>query len=333
MPTVDSSVYYDCRRDIAEGFPLIMVIGGRGIGKTYSGLDYIREEKQKFIYLRNSQKELDISCSELGNPYKAINLDKGSNYQFESSEGFALCYDKSAEVKTPVGYGAALSTFSNLRGVDMSDCDITLFDEFLQLNRSMKKQADYFFNFYETVNRNRELRGKPPMKVLMFSNSVTLNNPILSAMGLIPIITNMIKTGQQRQRIREKGLMVVMPKQNALVEAKSQTFLYRLTEGSEYYDHALGNEFVNDSFTHIKKRDIAEYTPLCGYDTMYIYRHKSNGMYYVSRSRASCDVFDKDSMLMFMRQFGLEIRLAIMDGKIEYCDYSAKMYLTTMLIK
>ena len=66
----------------------------------------------------------------------------------------------------------ALSTFGNLRGVDFSDVDMIFFDEFVpQKNaRPIKAEAEAFFNLYETVNRNRELDGRPPVRVLMLSN-------------------------------------------------------------------------------------------------------------------------------------------------------------------
>ena len=42
---------------------LLIVIGGRGIGKTYSALSFLLENQEKrFIYMRNTVTQLD-ECS------------------------------------------------------------------------------------------------------------------------------------------------------------------------------------------------------------------------------------------------------------------------------
>ena len=48
----------------------------------------------------------------------------------------------------------------------------------------MKNKFMLFFNLYETVNRNRELEGKEPVKVYMLSNSTSLDNEILAELSI-----------------------------------------------------------------------------------------------------------------------------------------------------
>mgnify|MGYP006974673813 FL=1 len=51
--------------------PFTFIVGGRGIGKTYSAEDYcITNYPGKFLYLRNTGIQLKESCSAFGNPFK-----------------------------------------------------------------------------------------------------------------------------------------------------------------------------------------------------------------------------------------------------------------------
>ena len=61
--------------------PISIVIGGRGIGKTYSTISFLMESGEKFIYLRNTDVQLKESASDFGNPFKRWNLDHGRNIE------------------------------------------------------------------------------------------------------------------------------------------------------------------------------------------------------------------------------------------------------------
>ena len=59
---------------------LSIIIGGRGIGKTYGALDYLIRNKKRFIYMRNTKTQIAESASEFGNPFKRLNKDRGQAY-------------------------------------------------------------------------------------------------------------------------------------------------------------------------------------------------------------------------------------------------------------
>ena len=54
-----------------------------------------------------------------------------------------IIYEDIDEDPKVIGYGVALSTFENLRGVDLSDVNYVLFDEFCEL---IKSSLMSFFN-------------------------------------------------------------------------------------------------------------------------------------------------------------------------------------------
>lgn len=310
-----------------------IIIGGRGIGKTYSALDYIINTGQPFIYMRNTDVQLKECITSFGNPFKRWNTDHNRIVYFKSEKSHSLIYEdkEDQEIIQPIGYGLALSTFENLRGVDLSDVKIVLFDEFIEKRSLTFKQFESFVSFYETVNRNRELLGEDPLQVILLSNSQSLNNPILAGYGLIPIIENMIRTGQKEYR--KPGLYLSLP-ESEVSEAKKATANYQLINGTKIADEALNNKFAFDSFYGIKKRTLAEYVPVLQIDDVYLYRHKSSGILYASHKQAqNIKVFSsRDNLTAFLRAYGRRLMDAASTGKLEYEDFIIKSQLLDIII-
>ena len=300
-----------------------IIIGGRGIGKTYSALTYIINTGKPFIYLRNTDVQLKECLTGFGNPFKRWNKDHNKEIFFKSEKGHSLIYDPDLEDGQPIGYGLALSVFENLRGVDLSDVEYVLFDEFIEKRALSFRQFECFISFYETVNRNRELLGENPLQCILLSNSQKLANPILAGYNLIPIIENMIRTGQQEYR--NKGLYINLP-QSSVSELKKQTANYQLINGTKVADEALNNAFAFDSFYGIKKRNISEYIPICQIDDIYIYRHKSKTLLYACHSQAqNVPVFSsRDNLTAFIRAYGFKLLDAASKGFLEYADFVTK---------
>ena len=317
--------------------PFSAFIGGRGIGKTYSTIDALTDPElmhgKKFIYLRNTDKQIKTCASKFGNPFKRWNKNNNRNIEIESEdehynivEKFYTKNSKGKDVLDHVdffGYAAGLSTFENLRGVDLSDIDYVFFDEFIELKRLKFNQAATFASFYETVNRNRELLGEDPLKVIMLSNSQKLDNPILVYLNLVTVIENMMSL--DRQLTRGKNYLICLP-ESEVSEEKKETVLYQMIKGTAYYDQAIENKFSNDSFYGIRKCKIIEYVPLCKIDDLYIYRHKSAGKLYITFTRsANVPTFSsKDQRLLFMKTYGLKIIELYVTGKVNFENFTVK---------
>lgn len=316
--------WYEIRERADNLRALNFIIGGRGIGKTYGTLDYIINSGKIFIYLRNTEIQLQESSTEFGNPFKRWNRDHDRNIVIKSERKHCMIYDFTAEDQPRlIGYAAALSTFSNLRGVDLSDVDLVIFDEFIERRTLAFQQFEAFANFYETVSRNRELLGEDPLQVFLLSNAQKLDNPILAGYGIIPIIEQMMKTG--RQEYVSDNLFIELP-HGEVSEAKRATVNYRLTEGTDYYNETINNLFAHDSFAEIKKRPISEYTPICALDDMYIWRHKSGNDYYVCRTSSNkVPVYSsKDSLSAFLRRYRIPFGVAAAEHKIFFSEFLIK---------
>ena len=315
--------WYDIEKVAHKLTAINIIIGGRGIGKTYSALSYVIKSGKPFIYLRNTDVQLKECITSFGNPFKRWNLDHDRNIYFKSEKSHANIYDADDDSGQPIGYGLALSTFENLRGVDLSDVEYVLFDEFIEKRSLSFRQFECFISFYETVNRNRELIGEQPLCCILLSNSQKLSNPILAGYGMIPVIENMIRTGQKE--FKKKGLYLSLPS-SEVSNMKRDTLNYTLINGSKIADEALNNAFAFDSFYGVKKQRLDEYVPMVQIDDLYIYRHKSSGQLYVCSSQAqNIPVFSsRDNITAFLRAYGRKLMDAAASGKMYYSDFVTK---------
>lgn len=312
--------FYDIRDYLGDLRGISIIIGGRGIGKTYSALSFVIENKKPFMYIRNTMIQLQESASDFGNPFKKLNTDKGWNISMKMSKQHADILDAEGNI---IGYGAALSTFNNLRGVDLSDIKWVIFDEFIELRPLTFDQWKSFQHFYETVNRNRELFGEEPLKCILLSNSQSLNNPILIGYDLVGVIEGMISGGQQKYK---RGNIFLQLPESEISDLKKQTANYQMLKGTKIYEEALNNKFAHDSFYGVKKRNINEYKCICKVDDMYLYKHKSTGRFYVCTTQAlNVREFDtKNNGILWYREFGRYLILDYSRGLVEFSDFTTK---------
>lgn len=322
--------WYDIKKVERKLSAVNIIIGGRGIGKTYSTLSYIMEQEQPFIYLRNTDVQLKECITSFGNPFKRWNIDHSRDIFFKSEKSHALIYDNDREDGQPIGYGLALSTFENLRGVDLSDVRYVLFDEFIEKRSLSFKQFECFVSFFETVNRNRELLGEDPLCCILLSNSQKLENPILAGYGLIPVIENMIRNGQKEYK--KPGLYLSLP-DSSVSELKRNTVNYTLINGTKIADEALNNAFAFDSFYGIKKHNLNEYVPVLQIDDIYIYKHKTSSRLYACMTQAqNIPVFNsRDNLTAFLRAYGRKLFDAAAKGYLNYSDFVTKTLLLDII--
>lgn len=309
--------------------PLTIFIGGRGIGKTYSTISYVVESKELFLYLRNTQIQVEECASTMGNPFLSYNTDHDRNIKLVAEKKHYLIVegrpdpeDPDKEIQVLLGYAASLSTFENLRGVDMSNVKYVIFDEFIEKRTLTFDQFDSFSHMYETVSRNRELKGEKPLICFLLSNSQSLFNPILEGYDLVGQIEMMMNHHQDSHT--DQDYFICLCSNQEVSERKKDTALYRLTKNSHIYRENIENNFVNDDFTDVQKQNIQEFIPLCSYEGMYIYKHKSLPVYYVCWITATCKSYSEKTRMLFMRSFGMNMREAVSTGRCMYSDMSVK---------
>lgn len=319
--------WYNIRAERRRWKPLNIIISSRGIGKTYSTLLYLVEEcSGEFLYLRNTDVQIKTCSSEFGNPFKAINKNTGREIWIKGRKECGYIY----EGETLRGYASALSTFENMRGVDLSGVTDVIFDEFIEKAPLRFDQFSAFLNFYETVNRNRELTGGEPLRVFMLSNAQRLSSPILAGFGLIPTIEEMIKTRQTNYSTKE--IWLSLPR-SEVSEAKKKSVLYQAANGTRYYSEAIENKFANDSFSGISKRNLNEYKPICSIDGYYIYKHKSDGSIYICTIPGSVqNHYDsRINSILLLRGLYPQLALAYAEERLFFDSFTTRTYIIDLI--
>lgn len=296
MKLYDNNGYVNIPEVLKHEATFIFIYGGRGTGKTYGSLKEMIEGKHHFIYMRRLAAQTDIVKKESMQPYKTLNDDMGWSIQpFPINKYISAFYESDVNEDgkvIPVGeqHGllTSLSTFSNLRGVDGSDIDTIILDEFIpELNeRPIKGEADALFNAYETINRNRELKGEDPVKLLCLANSNRIDNPLFMELKLVRKAEKIRQEGKEYLYDPKRKMLLIDLYKSQISEAKSDTALYQLTKGTEFYEMAIRNSFINEERGRIETRPIKEYRPVVSIGEITIYKHKSRREYYVTTFRS-----------------------------------------------
>lgn len=284
MNLYDPSGYANIGGILETGIPFIFITGARGVGKTYGALEDCVEKGLRFMFMRRTQAQADLACNPDFSVFKPLNADKGWDIIPERVSKYNSAFIRRDNGHNEiVGYSCALSTVSNMRGFDASDIDLLIYDEFIpeKHERPIKNEPQALLNAYETMNRNRELKGKKPIQFLGLANSNDISNPYFEYLGLIRIADKMQRKGNDIYRDDKRGLMLIMMHRSPISKKKANTALYKLTRGTDFNDMALENEFfVNRQY--IKSLPLVEFNPKCKIGELCIYRHKSNNTLYAT---------------------------------------------------
>lgn len=289
---------------IGTGYPYIFITGGRGTGKTFGALAYERQHSrpgERFMFLRRTQTQIDLLNKPEFSPFKAIDEALGTHTVTRSVSKYnGAFYDGTlqddgsvAPQGPPLGYTAALSTFSNLRGFDASDCVRILYDEFIPQpqERPIKEEAAALWNCYETVNRNRELSGRPPVQLICMANSNVLGNPIFLDLKLVRQAEKMRAAGRETWTDDKRGILMVLLLRSPISDSKRRTALYKLQEGSEFSRMALDNDFASEERSAGGNIPLRELVPVVAVGEICVYRVKSGGYYVSGHKSGSPETF------------------------------------------
>lgn len=271
-------------KDIWEDprYPFSFIVGARGIGKTFGGLEWLIGQEKKFILLRLTQAESELIATPEANPFKPLGRQYEDRVTFKKVDKNSTAIFLDGDLK---GMIMALSTFAKIRGADFSDYDFIYFDEFIP-EKHIKKIAhcgEALKNCYETVNRNRELQGRPPVKLVCAANAMNFNNDILIEFGITDPIHKMLEHDQEFYFDESRGLMICYPQHSPISEKKKETALYKLK--GRYNEMALDNVFREYYDGNIRSMNLKGFKPMYIFGELCFYRSlNSDRIWYISRT-------------------------------------------------
>lgn len=285
---INASVLVNCPA------PFVVAVGGRGIGKTYGVMRELLHRQQPFIYLRRTQVQIDACKVQELSPFAAICRDENRHIESRTISKYVAGFvEVCGELETLRAIGLALSTFANVRGFDASGYEYVVFDEFIpeKHERPIPYEGEAFLNVLETVNRNRELQGRQPVKVIMLSNANKLDSPILQAIGALAPLDKMTRTGKEWGRFYDGALEVFRYIDSPISQRKRESALYRLSQSEDFNAMSLENSFGAESYYNVCSMPLREYEPVASTQGITVYRHKSNGTYYIVAGGKSENIY------------------------------------------
>ena len=326
------SGYLNFKYILGLDVPFIFIVGGRGTGKTYGALKFAHDSKKRFMFMRRTQKQIKMLKKPAFNPFKKLSENEHLNIDMVSSDEVTIILEHLEEYEEILGYACAVSDIANMRGIDASDVDLLIYDEFIPLanERVQRGEETGFLDIYESISRNRELDGNKPLQVLALANSNEMANPIFMELNLVRVGEQMKRKGKDLYIDANRGVAIIYLDKSPISEKKKETALYKLLgETSNYAKMSLDNEFVIEDEELIKSRPIKEFKPLVNIGELYIYKHKSKKEYYgTSFKSGACQYINADSKgcEKFRKKY-VNLWYAYVDGRFLFEDYlSLKLF-------
>lgn len=321
-------------QDTKDKVNVYIIIGGRRLGKTFSMLRGLSINRVPHMYVRRTDSDIDNTLTATKNPYKAINRQYNTDIRIiadKKDKNIMLFEDDEPVAK--LGIASSVSTSGSVRGADLEDVVYLLYDEFINLkptNTIKRKEAQLFFDLYDTANNDRDIRGKEPLKAILLSNANTTEDGIIRSLNIGQEIYNMIKENRNYCYIESKKIYIAMlPDTNEITQQREKSAIGALINGTEYGSMAMKNNFVGAYFGDIvEKVNFQWFQCVFCYEDIYFYKSKEDGHYYLSKRKNTLKkdrYYKSENHKKFLRDWGMQLRYQYELNMIEYADYDIKL--------
>lgn len=255
---IEKSLYYNLDNIQARNATYNFIVGGRGIGKTYSLKRYVINSFIKtgaqFILLRRYKGELSTRSTfyaDLIGEFDGYGMRiKGDEFQITRNPA-----DTKPTWET-MGFAVALSISSQKKSVAYPKVETIMYDEFIierGVVQYLKNEHIVMNDFYSTVDR---YKGKT--KVFFLANSIGIMNPYFIEYGIEP--------DREWVRMRNGFICAHFPDDEDFKSAVRETAFGKFIAGSEYETYAVNNEF-KDNGTNLLGRKTESSTYYATIDT------------------------------------------------------------------
>lgn len=343
-----NSDYYEIREDLAE-YPdawCYLIYSKRGPGKTYSTLRMVIEDNITFIYIKRTNKDVDFMCSGGKkntkiepvdvSPFKPLHRDMGERFNLRAvkiDEGFAGFFrvdEDNEPFGLPIGYIISLNAIGDIKGFDLSECDIIIFDEFIPKpwERVKRTEGDSLLDLYMTVTRDRKKRGKKDIKLICLANATSIANPLFKTLGVVDNAAEMNIKDIEYFYDHQRGILLHQIYREAPESDEEKLGIEKAMEGTEWGIMAFGGKFGYNDFSTIGHINLKNYKPVVAftYKSTVAYIYMKEGIYYAcSAPNNKCKMYDlnkENKQKSFWIEYGIDLRNECIDDKLIVDKYS-----------
>lgn len=343
------SYYYNVDDDVNafDGWAYV-IVGGRNTGKTYSALKSCVVNKRPFCFIKRTMDDVDLLCAGSGkigtkqneygvdlSPFKSINRDMHTNINAFSIKtglgGFWECDDDGLPGGKPIGYLIALSAVTKFKGFDLSECDWIIFDEFIPQpwDRVNRKEGEQLLDLYKTVSRDREHRGKDPIKLICLANATSISNPVSNILEVTDIMADMQVKNEPVYTDPDRGILIhIISDNKEFQEKEKKSQLYKAMGNTAWGKMAFDNVFAYNDLSNVGRSRLKGYKPI----TAFIYKDKEwyvymkEGKYFLTSSPNNIsdkyDLNKENDQKRFWTDQVYDLRNECIEGNMKFESYS-----------
>lgn len=335
--------YYHVLNDLIK-YPdavIYVVWSKRGPGKTYSSLWSSYYYPIPMMYMKRTNEDIEFICNEKYDlsPYKDVCRDKGIIVKPRLiDKGLGAFYnidtdDKGNEITVgpPVSLLVSLNKIRSIKGIGASEYDWIVFDEFIpQPGEVVKyKEGEMLLSLYMTVSRDRQKRGRDPLKLILFANAEEISTPVTNTLEVVDDMVELQASGNSHLYLKDRKILLhhITEDEIPLTE-QEKTGIYEAMNGTAWARKAFGGEFSSNDFSCVQKRSLKGYTIYCKliYKGKDIYVYNQSDKFYMTSSKAqSSVVYDLDrepEQKLFSRVTLPILKDATITGRMYYEKYS-----------
>ena len=247
---MDKSIFYNPEKILSYNALLNIIIGERGVGKTYSfktfAVKRFLNKGKQFAYIRRYDTDLEASVGNTTDNKFFEQIRK----EFPNSE-FKI--SKSKKVRKLFidgkicGYALPLSAADSLKSSSYENVDIIIYDEFQLKEGStqhyLRNEPEIILDLIETIGRLRDIR------VFCLGNAISSTSPLMYYFDVsLPYNTNI-------KLFKDGTIAIEYIKNEKYREVKKASRFGKLIDGTKYGKYAIDNEFLTDSKAFIHKKD------------------------------------------------------------------------------
>ena len=247
---MDKSIFYNPERIISFNALLNIVIGERGVGKTYGFKKFIvnrfLNKHKQFAYIRRYDTDLEASVGNTNDNkfFEQIrNEFPNSSFKITRSKKVRKLYIDNKLC----GYALPLSAADSLKSSSYENVDTIIYDEFMLKEGSsqhyLRNEPEIILDLIETIGRLRDIR------IYCLGNAISSTCPLMAYFDLTLPYNTDIKT------FKDGTIAVEYIKNEKYREVKKASRFGKLIDGTKYGKYAIDNEFLTDSKAFIKKKD------------------------------------------------------------------------------
>lgn len=247
---MNKKIYYNVDRVISYNALLNLIIGERGVGKTYGFKTYavkrFLNKGKQFAYIRRYETDLDASVGTTADNKFFEQIRK----EFPNSE-FKISKSKKVRklyIDNKIcGYALPLSSADSLKSSSYENVDTIIYDEFMlkegTTQHYLRNEPEIILDLIETIGRLRDIN------IYCLGNAISTTCPLMTYFDITLPYNSDIKT------YKDGLILINYIKNEAYREVKKASRFGKLIEGTRYGEYAIDNKFLTDSKSFIKKKD------------------------------------------------------------------------------